>query len=64
MQIEDISEGKEEAFAATIPEYNNAVVMGGNMKELMEGVEALIEYEQDKKALQKKRSRENKIVSK
>jgi len=50
MQIEDISDGKEEAFAATLPEHNNAVVMGRDLNELMEGVKAFIEYQKDKKA--------------
>lgn len=54
MQIEDISEGKGEAFAATLPEHHNAVVMGSDMNELMGGVKALIEYEKDKKHSPKK----------
>jgi hypothetical protein len=49
MQIEDISDGKEEAFAATLPDYNNAVVMGRDMNEIMEGVKALIEYKTEKR---------------
>jgi hypothetical protein len=44
MQIEDISDSKGEAYSATLPEYNNAVVMGRDMNELLEGVQAFLEY--------------------
>lgn len=49
MQIEDISDGKEEAFAATLPEYDNAVVMGADLNELMNGVKAFLEYFKESK---------------
>lgn len=43
MQIEDISDGKEKALKATLPEYK-ATVYGEDMNELMEGVKIFLEY--------------------
>jgi len=36
--IEDISEGNMKGFSATMPELNNSIAMGGNFKELFEGI--------------------------
>ena len=62
MQIEDISDGKGEAFSATLPEYGNAIVMGKDMNELMDGIQAFIEYEEDQQKAKSKSSRKNKTI--
>jgi len=45
--IEDISEGKMEAFSATIPELNNSIAMGDNFKELFKGILLTFEVAQE-----------------
>lgn len=41
--IEDISDGKGEAFKATFPELNNSIAFVDNLKELMKGIELTID---------------------
>jgi predicted HicB family RNase H-like nuclease len=43
--VHNISEGKEEAYMAIIPAFNNAMVFGKNIKELEEGIRLGIETE-------------------
>jgi hypothetical protein len=46
--IEDISEGKEEAFAITLPDLHNSVVMGETYDELAKGIKMTFEAERKK----------------
>ena len=41
--IEDISEGKGKAFMAKIPELNDSIAMGDNLKELFDGIRLTID---------------------
>jgi hypothetical protein len=41
--IEDISNGKKVAYSARMPELNDSIAMGNNLKELFKGVEMTIE---------------------
>ena len=45
--IEDISEGKMQGFAATMPELNNSIAMGDNFKELFKGILMTFELAQE-----------------
>lgn len=44
ISIQDISEGKGEAFVAILHDYNDAKVMGKDMRELTDGIRATVEY--------------------
>jgi len=46
--IEDISDGKEEGYAITLPNLHNALVMGENYEELAKGIEMTFEAENKK----------------
>jgi hypothetical protein len=48
MSIQDISDGKGEAFVAILHDYNNAKVMGKDMSELTAGIKTTIDYLKDK----------------
>ena len=41
--IEDISDGKGEAFAARFPQLHDSIAMGEDMNELFEGIDELLE---------------------
>lgn len=53
ISIEDISDGKDKAFAAVLHDYNNAIVMGKDYKELFAGIKATIDYIKSKKTNKK-----------
>lgn len=41
--IENISDGEENGYMATIPELNNSIVFGCNLKELYDGIDMAME---------------------
>ena len=55
--LEDISEGKKEAFKAIVPAFDNAIVFGDSIRGIEEGIQCLIEDEEvDRKTLKTARS--------
>ncbi|MEK7171672.1 MAG: hypothetical protein AAB739_02065 [Patescibacteria group bacterium] len=45
--VHSISEGGEPAYKAIIPAFDNAIVYGGNLKELEQGVRFTIDSEKN-----------------
>lgn len=46
--IEDISDGKEEGYAITLPNLHSALVLGENYEELAKGIKMTFEAENKK----------------